>query len=125
KVPLIVCDPGGRLGLERGARAGQVVELRDIMPTLLDAAGADIPDTVDGASLLPLCRGTEAGTDADADAAAAWWSYIHGEHVFGDRSNQFATDGQEKYIWFSQTGEEQFFDLRSDPGECVNLAGRP
>jgi len=116
KVPLIVCDPGGRLGLKPGMRVSRVVELRDIMPTLLEAAGADIPDTVDGASLLPLCRGRE---------DVSWRNYIHGEHAYGARSHHFATDGQEKYIWFSQTGEEQFFDLRSDPDECVNLAGRP
>ena len=35
---------------------------------------------------------------------------------------QYVTDGKEKYIWFHHTGEEQFFDLVSDPGECHNLA---
>lgn len=116
KIPLIVCDPGGHLGLSPGTRVDRVAELRDIMPTLLDAAGAAIPETVEGASLLPLCSGAE---------AVSWREYIHGEHAYGARSHHFATDGREKYIWFSQTGEEQFFDLGDDPSECVNLAGRP
>lgn len=32
------------------------------------------------------------------------------------------TDGKLKYIWFSQTGDEQLFDLTADPGETRNLA---
>ena len=28
-----------------------------------------------------------------------------------------------KYIWFIHTGEEQLFDLSSDPGEQKNLSG--
>lgn len=116
KIPLIVCDPGGRLGLRPGTRVDRVTELRDLMPTLLEAAGAAIPEMVEGASLLPLCRGTD---------KVSWRNYIHGEHAYGARSNHFVTDGREKYIWFSQTGEEQFFDLHNDPSECVNLAGHP
>ncbi|MEF3305055.1 arylsulfatase [Paenibacillus sp. GYB003] len=112
KVPFLVYDPGNRLGLAKGGRVESVVELRDIMPTLLDAAGVPIPDTVEGASLLPLCRGER----------TPWRGYIHGEHSFGALSNHYATDGREKYIWFSQTGEEQFFDLVADPQELRNLA---
>ncbi|QHW33477.1 arylsulfatase [Paenibacillus rhizovicinus] len=113
KVPFIVSDPGGRLGLRQGSESNEVVELRDIMPTLLDLAGVPIPAAVDGSSVLPLCRGEQ----------TEWRSYIHGEHSYGALSNQFATDGSEKYIWFSQTGEEQLFDLKHDPEEKTNLAG--
>lgn len=113
KVPFIVYDPGNRFKLAKGSRVDRVIELRDIMPTLLDAAGAPVPEPVDGASLLPLCRGER----------AEWRDYIHGEHSFGSLSNHFATDGVEKYIWYSQTGEEQFFDLRNDPQELRNLIG--
>ncbi|WP_308638081.1 arylsulfatase [Paenibacillus silvisoli] len=115
KVPFIVSDPGGVLGLKRGSSASEVVELRDVMPTLLDIAGAPIPETVDGSSVLPLCRGEQ----------VEWRAYIHGEHSYGALSNHFATDGREKYIWFSQSGEEQLFDLAGDPQELVNLAETP
>jgi arylsulfatase len=111
KVPFIICDPGGVLGITPGVRE-EVVELRDVMPTLLDAARAEIPASVDGTSLIPLCRAEN----------IAWRSYIHGEHMYGSLSNHYVTDGREKYIWFSQSGEEQFFDLLSDPNECTNLA---
>ncbi|MCS7460891.1 arylsulfatase [Paenibacillus doosanensis] len=115
KIPFIVYDPGGSLGLRQGGQVDEVIELRDLMPTMLDAAGAPVPQSVDGSSVLPLCRGE----------AAPWREYIHGEHAFGSLSNHYVTDGREKYIWYSQTGEEQLFDLRSDAQETVNLAARP
>jgi arylsulfatase A-like enzyme len=89
------------------------------MPTLLDAAGLPIPDSVTGASALPLLR------DASA-APAAWRAALHGEHQqryprFGGM--HYLTDGRTKYVWFSQTGEELLFDLLADPREEHNLAG--
>jgi arylsulfatase A-like enzyme len=87
------------------------VELRDIMPTLLEAAGSDIPETVDGISLLPYCQGRK---KCDRE-------YIHGEHSSGDNSNHWITDGREMYVWYSQTGEEQLFDIRKDPCNVKNL----
>ena len=38
---------------------------------------------------------------------------------------QYVTDGREKYIWFHYTGEEQFFDLTTDPLECAELSKDP
>lgn len=114
-VPFIVSDPGNRLGLARGSRVNEVVEMRDIMPTLLDAAGAPIPDTVDGESILPLTRGEQ----------PEWRESIHGEHAHGEESHHFVTNGKEKFIWFSQTGEEQYFYLETDPVEKHNLISNP
>ncbi|MHC4884786.1 MAG: sulfatase-like hydrolase/transferase, partial [Planctomycetota bacterium] len=50
RIPFIIAPPTSE---NRPAThvSDAVVELRDIMPTLLDAAGLDIPDVVDGASL--------------------------------------------------------------------------
>jgi arylsulfatase len=91
------------------------VELRDIMPTLLDAAGVSVPPTAEGASLLPSARGKQ----------TEWREYVHGEHAAKERSHHYVTDGKEKYIWFSQTGEEQLFDLRCDPRERACLSESP
>ena len=35
------------------------------------------------------------------------------------------TDGRSKYIFHARDGEEQLFDLRSDPYELADLAGDP
>ncbi|MCK9221084.1 MAG: arylsulfatase [Limnochordia bacterium] len=87
------------------------VELRDILPTMLEAAECTIPPSVDGMSFLSYARGE----------TPKWRDYIHGEHAHGGASNHWLTDGKEKYIWFSQTGREQLFDLRSDPLELHDL----
>lgn len=110
RIPLIVTPPPS-WQCKRGSSVDAVVELRDIMPTILEACGATIPDTVDGQSVLPLCRGEP----------AEWRTYLHGEHAGGAISNHWITDGKGKYIWFSQTGREQFFDLASDPQELEDL----
>lgn len=115
KVPFMLYDPGNRLNLKRGLQVDQVVEMRDIMPTLLEAAGIEIPGSVDGSSILPLCRG----------GAPEWREYIHGEHSLDELSNHYITDGRMKYIWFSQSGREQLFDLGKDPQELKDLADSP
>ncbi len=92
----------------------QVVELRDLLPTFCELAGATVPDHIDGKSILPLCRGELDGWRAD----------LHGEHTSGQEggANQWLTDGHEKYIWFTQTGRELLFNLDADPTELHNLA---
>ncbi|WP_297236591.1 arylsulfatase [uncultured Faecalicoccus sp.] len=92
-------------------RITEVVELRDIMPTLLDLCGIDIPETVDGLSLK------ETLTDTSAHIR----DYLHGEHSFHDGlSNHYIVTQNAKYIWYSETGNEQFFDLIKDPNEIHN-----
>lgn len=115
KIPFILCDPGGKLSLSQGSRVDVPIELKDIMPTLLEAAGAAIPQSVEGKSLLPLCRGEQVN----------WRSHIHGEMALAELSNHYMTNGKVKYIWYSQTGQEQFFDLQQDPQEQTNLINRP
>lgn len=114
RVPFILRPPGG-VSSERSNVHEIPVELRDIMPTLLDAAGREIPESVDGRSLVPFVQGE----------IPDWREYIHGEHTHGRTSNHWLTDGREKYIWFSQTGQEQLFDLTSDPTESRELSTVP
>lgn len=91
------------------------VGLQDVMPTLLDVAEAPVPETVTGASLLPLMRGDQ----------TTWRDVLHGEHAGQYRDEDgmhYLTDGHRKYIWYSQTGQEHLFDLDEDPNELYDLA---
>lgn len=111
-IPLIIS--GGKQFLPKGAgssRCSSVVELRDIMPTLLDLADAPVPDTVDGKSLLPLLE----------DPARSVRPWLHGEHSFDEYSNHWIVTETDKYIWHSQTGQEQYFHLEKDPHELTDL----
>jgi arylsulfatase A-like enzyme len=124
RIPFLVVPPGGLAGrrddepVEIRSVADEVVELRDVMPTLLEAAGLAAPGTVDGRSLLPLLRGP----------AEEWRPYIHGEHCTcysREQEMQYVTDGRRKFVWLPRIGVEQFFDLEQDPGECHDLSGEP
>ena len=79
------------------------------MPTCLDLAGAPIPASVDGASVLPLLRGE----------SVPWREYLHIECA---PTHHALTDGREKYIWYTQTGRELLFDIESDPTEMHDLS---
>ena len=116
RVPLFVKLPESWKG-KKNEKLSALCELRDIMPTVLDIAGVKNPDSVDGKSLLPLITGKEKGGVRE---------YLHGEHALGEFSNHYiATEKNEKYIWYSQTGRELFFDLNKDPNELQDLSGTP
>ncbi|MEO6924303.1 MAG: arylsulfatase [Bryocella sp.] len=117
-VPMLMRPPSG-MGL---GPAGQVitnpVELRDVLPTLLDAAGAAIPESIEGKSLLQLIKTKGEG----------WRSYIDLEHdiCFSPQNHwNGLTDGKWKYLYHAMDGEEQLFRLENDPYELNDLAGLP
>jgi len=58
RVPLVVAGPG----VPAGKSSDKAVANIDLAPTFMHAAGAPIPDTVDGHSLLPLLH-NQSGTD--------------------------------------------------------------
>ena len=115
RVPLLVCPPSSGTGCTSDAP----VLLEDIRPTSHDSAGIPTPPSVEGRSLLPFLKGR---------TPDGWRSFLHGEHAAcyePVNGMQYLTDGKEKYIWYTQSGEEQFFDLRTDPAECRNLSACP
>ena len=115
-IPLLVRPPKGLLAESRGRFLPHPVEIRDVLPTLLEAAGAAIPQAVEGQSLLGLMR----------NPASAWREWIDLEHdVCYSPNNHWnaLTNGRHKYIFHARTGEEQFFDLAADPLELHDLAG--
>lgn len=111
RIPFIVRLPSAMKSVPRNATSGAPVCLEDVMPTCLDAAGLEIPDWVDGKSLMPILRG---------DTDVAWRDCLHIENGGGKDAFHALTDGKEKFIWFSASGHEQLFNLEDDPKECVN-----
>jgi arylsulfatase len=111
RVPLLLSAPE-RFGFARGSTFREPVCLEDLMPTLLDIAGAGIPESVEGRSVLPLCR----------REAVEWREHVHIEHA---PTFHALTDGKTKYVWLVETGREQLFDLDEDPAELRDLAGEP
>ncbi|QDP96139.1 arylsulfatase [Microlunatus elymi] len=112
RIPMLLSGPGVAAGIVNDAA---VVELGDVMPTLLELAGLPIPAGIDGLSFAPQARGEDAG----------FREVLHGEHTLFGQSLQWLTDGREKYVWFSGTGREQLFDLSRDPHEVADLSTDP
>ncbi len=108
RIPLLIRAPE-RYELQAGSVAEQPVSLEDLMPTLLEMAEVEVPETVEGRSLLPIMRGD----------SPSWRDYLHIQHA---PLHHTLTDGREKYIWLVEDGREQFFDLRQDPTECHDLS---
>ena len=113
-VPYIVKWPES-FGIKEGIKVDEPVELRDLLPTFLDASGAQIPEEMDGLSLLAL---------VDESRKHTWRQYIDLEHATCYAKENYwcaLTDGKIKYVWNFYTGEEELFDLSKDPGELRNL----
>ena len=64
RVPLIISVPG--TSKTKGQATNSVVELLDIYPTICELAGIDLPDFVEGKSLVPLLDDTTAQVHAAA-----------------------------------------------------------
>lgn len=88
-----------------------IAELRDVMPSLLDLCDLTIPESVDGISLKENILTNQ----------QAIRTYLHGEHSFhSSLSNHYIVTETDKYIWYSETGKQQYFDLVKDPTETHN-----
>jgi arylsulfatase A-like enzyme len=113
RVPLIVRVPKGVAGLNEGTRAGSVcdrtVSLVDLFRTLTNLCGLpDKPGTM-GRSLIPLLR----------DPSTPWPDAAI-THL--DQPESYAISSQRwRYIYY-QGGEEELYDIESDPHEWTNLA---
>jgi len=95
------------------SQSDALVSLEDIAPTLLDLAGVQIPEGMDGKSLAPFLQGQTPETRET----------IFGECGSGGKlAHQFMVEGDLKYIWFAKTNEEQLFNLKEDPQERSDLS---
>jgi arylsulfatase A-like enzyme len=115
KVPMVIKLPADSFGNpETGRVLDYPVEIRDILPTFLDAAKGEIPEIIDGKSMLRLINGSDNN----------WRTYIDLEHAVAYQDDNYwcaLTDGKEKYIWFFN-GKEQLFNLVEDPKELKDLS---
>ena len=103
------------LGVEGDERVGfnriddRLVGWRDVMPTLLDLAGVEIPDTVEGLSMV----------------RAEKRDLFYGEIGEDAHATRMIRERRYKLIYYATGNRRQLFDLESDPRECVDLSADP
>ena len=132
RVPAVLQGPG----FDDGGTVEAVVSLLDVPPTLLDAAGLDVPSSFQGESVRPLVHG-DGGGDAASDGPEAErtndalvqvsesavertlrtdrWTYS----VYDPDADPIDDAASDAYV------ERYLYDLRADPHQQVNLVGRP
>lgn len=115
RIPLIGCVPGH----QGGRRSNGLTYNMDLMPTVLDLAGVDIPADLDAVSLGPILKG-EPGFARDEDEPV--YVEFHGHQApYEQRMIRTRTA---KYVFNSPDGDE-LYDLLNDPSEMHNLANDP
>jgi arylsulfatase A-like enzyme len=109
---------------ERGGEVRELISLIDIPPTLLDAAGIEIPAEMQGRSILPLLKGEDCdwpeevfiqitGKRISRALRMSRWKYS----VIAVDSESEAGGGSSKYV------EDCLYDLLADPHELNNVIG--
>ena len=101
RIPLLMRGPG----VPEGVATDELVEIVDVMPTLLDLLELPVPEGNQGRSLVPVLAG-KPGRELI--------------YMQGTNHRMVRTKGA-KY-WIDGHGEEVLFDYASDPHELRNVA---
>lgn len=105
-VPMILLDAKSNGRVTEGSQDDRFVGLQDIMPTLLDLSGIEIPDTCDGHSML----------------SEQPRQHYYGECNEGSMSSRMIRRGGYKLIYYPSGNHRQLFELKTDPSECHDLS---
>jgi arylsulfatase A-like enzyme len=113
KVPLIWRAPGLASST---CRRDQLVGLQDILPTLCALTGVSLPCQVDGQDLSPMLHDPAApGRDR----------YVAETRSGRDGQKAMVRTAEWKYIYCTEEGTEELYDMRAPDGELRNLAADP
>ncbi|WP_136468492.1 sulfatase-like hydrolase/transferase [Flagellimonas onchidii] len=105
RTPLFVVGPN----IPENEKIDGDVYLQDVMPTILEMAGAEKPDFVQFKSLMPLINGERASN----------YESIYG--CYTQKQRMVRKDGF-KLIAYPNAGKLRLFDLENDPLEMNDLA---
>jgi arylsulfatase A-like enzyme/Tfp pilus assembly protein PilF len=107
RIPLIVAGPGAPARV-----VTDTVRIVDVMPTVLQWLGFEIPKAVQGRSLLPLTR----GEPLELAAVSETW---YPRHHYGWSELTSIRDGRYHLI---EAPRRELYDTQADPGELHDIA---
>ncbi len=110
RVPLIVRVPGSDL---EGVRVSAQVRTIDVLPTVLDLVGVEMPDPLHGESLVPLMLDPEKTGPENAYSESMSVHLQYGwSALYSVRTSSYK---------FIDAPREELYDLSRDPSESENL----
>ena len=124
RVPLVLRWPGN---IAAESIREHLVSGADLFPTLLSAAGAPVPDGLDGLDLWRVIRDEE----AVLPRAELCWHYPHYHHLGQGPAGAIRAGDFKLIEWFEPVNGEggrhrrrpvELYDLAADPGEASDLA---
>ena len=102
-------------------RADCLMELIDIAPTLLEVAGIEIPEIIQGRTLMPILLGqADASQHRDYVFSEYYNAWTH-KHSYGS----MLRTRDEKIIVYHGTDQGELYDLKADSNEFENLWRHP
>lgn len=119
RVPLIFSWPGHFV---QGLRSNALVELLDKTPTLLSLANVDVPERMQGLSLLPILKG-EKNPDHHRDFVRC--EYYNALDLPDATFGTMYRDERYKLVTYHGHAQGELYDLIDDPGEFQNLWENP
>jgi N-acetylglucosamine-6-sulfatase len=118
-MPFIMRWPGV---VKPGIRPEALIQNIDYAPTFLEAAGLEIPEDIQGKSLIPILKNGGKSPDDWRDAIYYFYTGEATHHV--PAHDGIRTD-QHKLFYLPRTKEWQLFDLIKDPQEMTSVHDDP
>ncbi len=116
RVPAFITWPGNT---QANKVSEQPIVIMDVMPTILDAIGANAPTTasIDGISLMPLLKKNKTVEKRDF-----FWYFPSSRHKWGGRSSAavLSKEGY-KYILFFDGSPSELYNINKDIAEQANI----
>jgi arylsulfatase A-like enzyme len=120
RVPLVIRGPG----VPRGATRTQLVANTDLAPTILDLANGKSGRKRDGRSLLPLLKRPNLAWGRPILLEGRFNAF--GEYGAGEQRIVFDGVRTDRYMYARyENGEEELYDLHTDPFELRSLHADP
>jgi N-acetylglucosamine-6-sulfatase len=118
RVPLLVYSPGF---IKPSTVISELVQNIDIAPTILELAGMNTPEQIDGKSFVPLLLGENIEWRDEVFYEYFWERpFPHTPTVFGVRTDKY------KYMTFHGIWDiDELYDIENDPLEKHNLIMSP
>lgn len=118
-IPFLVRMPGAAAGVRTDALVSHV----DILPTMLDCAGLEIPELLNGVSFRPILADPAARVRDCALVSFNRFAINH-DSFGGFHPIRCATDGRYK-LAVNLLDTDELYDLQDDPGETQNRIDDP